>query len=91
LSIEDDHRLITQNRVPTKRNVSICFDVHPKSHFTFKELSFFIDETQEDDFGVESLAAGDDEALETVNLGAAGGRESGGAFLVGFEDIVVLS
>jgi hypothetical protein len=91
LSVEDDHWLITQNRVSAKGNIPVRFDFHTQSDLAFEELSLFIDEAEEDDFGVEGLASSDDEALEAVNLGAACGGDGGRTFFVGFEDVVVLS
>jgi len=89
--VEDDHGLIAENSVSAKGNIPIRLDFHPKPYFAFEELTFLIDETQQDDFGIECLTAGDDEALEAVDLGAAGGRDGRWIVVVGFEDIVVLS
>jgi len=89
--VKDDHGLIAENSMSAKGDIPIRLDVHPKPYFAFEELTFFIDKTQQDDFGIEGLTAGDDEALEAVDLGAAGRRDGRWIVVVGFEDIVVLS
>jgi hypothetical protein len=91
LGVEDNHGFITENGVSTKGNVPVGFDFHAQSDFAFVELSLFIDEAKEDDFGIESLTGCDDETLEAVDLGAACGGYGGRIFLVWFEDVVVLS
>lgn len=45
-------------------------DIHSEANFTFKELPFFVNETQKDDFCLECFAGSDDEALESINLRA---------------------
>ena len=89
--VEDDHGLITQNGVSAKGNVPVRFDFDTQSDLAFVELSFFIDEAEEHDFGVECLAGCDDKTLEAVDLGATGGGDGGRTLAVGFEDVVVLS
>jgi hypothetical protein len=91
LGVEDDHGFITENRVSAKGNVPVRFDFHAQSDFAFEELSLFIDEAEEDDFGVEGLPGCDDETLEAVDLGAACGRHGGRTLLVGFENVIVFS
>jgi hypothetical protein len=91
LGVEDDHGFITENRVSTKGNVPVRFDFHAQSDFAFEELSLFIDEAEEDDFGVEGLSGGDDETLEAVDLGATCGGHGRRTLLVGFENVVVFS
>jgi len=89
--VEDDHGLIAEDSVSAKGNIPVRLDFHPKPYFAFEELTFFVDETQKDDFGIKGLTAGDDEALKAVDLGAAGRRDGRWVVAVGFQDIVVLS
>ena len=62
-------------------NFTVCFrtpkvsfallGVHSKADFTFEELTFFVNETEEDYFRLEGFTSGYDESLESIDLGAS--------------------